>query len=66
MILGRFPLGRVALGQTSLFNGYTSVLLFGSTSFGAVPTSNYKMILATDNNRKLIFAAEISPWTLSQ
>jgi hypothetical protein len=40
--------------------------MLGTGFVGGVPTSNYKKILATDNKRKLIYAAEISPWTLSQ
>lgn len=39
--------------------------LLGVATISGVPTGNYKQILATDNKRKLIFAAEISPWTLT-
>jgi hypothetical protein len=40
--------------------------LLGTAVIGGVPTSNYKSILASGNKRRLIFAAELSPWTLSQ
>jgi hypothetical protein len=42
-----------------------SATLFGVASVGGVPTSNYKQIL-TDNTRRLVYAAELSPWTVSQ
>lgn len=41
-----------------------SVLFTGAASLTGVPTSNYKMIL-TETKRRLIYAAEISPWTVS-
>lgn len=42
-----------------------SVTFIGIATLGGVPTSNYKKILATDNTRKIIYTAEISPWTLT-
>lgn len=43
-----------------------AVLLLGTSNISGVPTSNYKQILDTTNRRRLIYAAELSPWTLSQ
>jgi hypothetical protein len=43
-----------------------SILLFGSSSLTGVPTANYKQILDPANRRRVIYAAEISPWTVSQ
>jgi hypothetical protein len=43
----------------------TAVNLLCIASFSGVPTSNYKQIL-TETKRKIFYAAEISPWTLSQ
>jgi hypothetical protein len=41
-----------------------AVILNGTASLTGIPTSNYKMIL-TETKRRLIYAAEISPWTVS-
>ena len=43
-----------------------NVLFLGSSSITGVPTSNYKQILNPSNRRRLIYAAELSPWTISQ
>jgi hypothetical protein len=44
---------------------YVSVLLAASCTLSGLPTSNYKSILS-ETKRRLIYTAEISPWTLSQ
>jgi hypothetical protein len=38
--------------------------LLGEASLGGLPTSNYKMFLS-DRKKRLIYTAEISPWTVS-
>lgn len=43
-----------------------SVTFTGTATLGAFPTSNYKRILDSGNARRIVYAAEISPWTLSQ
>lgn len=42
-----------------------SASLLATADITGIPTSNYKMIL-TDTSRRLIYAAEISPWTIAR
>lgn len=64
-MLGFGAIGSFAIGQLPKVSFIT---IFATLSGGSVlsgfPTANYKQILS-EPTRKIIFAAEISPWTLS-
>jgi hypothetical protein len=44
---------------------FEAVSLIGVATITAIPTSNYKQIL-TETTRRIIYAAEISPWTVAR
>jgi hypothetical protein len=62
-LLGFDAVGRRAITQFTVFQLATATVSSGS-NLTAVPTSRYKQILS-EPMQKLIFTAEISPWTLA-
>lgn len=44
---------------------FEAVSLTGVATITAIPTSNYKQIL-TETTKRIIYAAEISPWTVAR
>ncbi len=65
-MLGYDAIGYLAIGQFTVKNTYhlPSVVVTGGASVTGMPTSHYKQILA-EPRRRIIYAAEISPWSVT-